>query len=128
MNSPLLVAGAEGTVDVMKLILQVKLNFILRVLGYIARAGCWARPYGDAQGISEHWVDIEDVNHLGWTTLLEAIVLSDGGLHYQQIIQVLVNAGADVYIIDKEGVTPFQHARQKWLHEIVEILESAGVK
>ncbi len=71
-------------------------------------------------------VEVDDVNHLGWTALLEAIVLSDGGPRHQQIVQVLVDAGADVNIADKEGVTPLQHARQKGFHEIVEILKSAG--
>ena len=71
-------------------------------------------------------VDINHVNHLGWTALLEAIVLSVGGPRHQQIVQILVDAGADVNIGDKEGITPLQHARQKEFHEIVRILETAG--
>ena len=73
-------------------------------------------------------VDIDHVNHLGWTALLEAIVLSDGGPRHQQIVQVLVDAGADVNIADKEGIIPLQHARQKGFQEIVKILASAGAK
>ena len=68
------------------------------------------------------------MNHLGWTALLEAIVLSDGGPRHQEIVQVLVDAGADVHIGDKEGVTPLQHAKQKGFQEIVKILETAGGK
>lgn len=71
-------------------------------------------------------VAIDHVNHLGWTALLEAIVLSEGGPRHQQIVQVLVDAGADVNIPDKEDVRPVQHARQKGFENIVKILVSAG--
>ena len=41
-------------------------------------------------------VDINHINKLGWTALLEAIVLTDGGVKHQQIVQLLVDHGADV--------------------------------
>ncbi len=125
MDSPLLLAGAEGTVDIMKLILQAKPNFSL----YNRFGGTSLVPAAERGHVEmvkllvNTEVDIDDVNHLGWTALLEAIVLSDGGPRHQEIVQVLVDAGADVHITDKEGVTPLQHARQKGFHEIVKILE-----
>jgi len=51
-------------------------------------------------------VDVNHINNLGWTALLEAIVLSDGGLRHQQIVQLLLDHAADVTIADKDGVTP----------------------
>ncbi len=68
------------------------------------------------------------VNRLGWTALLEAILLSDGGLRHQEIVRMLVAAGADVNPADGEGVTSLQHARQKGYREIVSILEAAGAR
>ena len=56
-------------------------------------------------------VDVNHVNNLGWTALLEAIILSDDGVTHQQIVQLLVDHGADTTIADKDGVTPLQHAR-----------------
>ena len=130
MDSPLLLAGAEGKVDIMKLILQAKPNFSL----YNRFGGTPLIPAAERGHVDmvkllvSTKVDIDHVNHLGWTALLEAIVLSDGGPRQQQIVQVLVDAGADVNIADKEGVTPLQHARKKGFQEIVKILASAGAK
>jgi uncharacterized protein len=66
-------------------------------------------------------VDINHVNHWGWTTLLEVIVLSDGGPKHQEIVQLLVDVGADVNITDNEGVSPLQYARQKGCKKILSI-------
>jgi len=67
-------------------------------------------------------VDVNHINNLGWTALLEAIVLSDGGLRHQQIVQLLLDHDADVTIADKDGVTPLQHARRRGFAEIARIL------
>ena len=58
--------------------------------------------------------------------LLEAIVLSDGGPRHQQIVQLLIDHGADIAIADKDGVTPLQHARQRGYVAIESILVQAG--
>jgi uncharacterized protein len=71
---------------------------------------------------------IHHINRLGWTALLEAIILSDGGPAHVQIVQLLVNAGCNVNIADKDGVTPMTHARNKNFEKIVAILEKAGGK
>ena len=42
----------------------------------------------------EAGVDIDHVNNLGWTALLEAVILGDGGPVYQEIVGILVDAGA----------------------------------
>jgi len=128
MDSPLLLAGAEGTVGIMKLILKAKPNFSLyNRFGGTPLIPAAERGHVDMVKLLVNTeVDIDHVNHLGWTALLEAIVLSDGGPPYQQIVQVLVDAGADVNISDNEGITPLQHARQKGFHKIVKILELAG--
>jgi ankyrin repeat protein len=70
-------------------------------------------------------VDIDHVNNLGWTALLEAVILGDGGPAHQEIVRILVDAGADVALADGEGVTPLQHARSRGYDVIAEILESA---
>ena len=58
-------------------------------------------------------VDVDQVNKLHWTALLEAIILGDGGERHQRIVALLVEAGADVNLADGKGVTPTQHARPR---------------
>ena len=53
---------------------------------------------------------------------MEAIVLSNGDETQQQVIQLLIEHGADVNIPDNDGVTPLQHARAHNFEEIEKIL------
>ena len=55
-------------------------------------------------------VEADHVNNLGWTALLEAVILGDGGANHQEIVQILLDAGADPELPDGDGVTPLQHA------------------
>ena len=73
-------------------------------------------------------IDKDHVNKLGWTALLEAIVLGDGGPVHTEIVRELVRAGATVTIADRDGVTPLAHARRRGYAAIVAILESAGAR
>lgn len=69
---------------------------------------------------------IDHVNRLGWTALLEAIILGDGGPRHTQVVRLLVEAGADVDLADSNGTLPLEHARERGYGAMVEILESAG--
>jgi ankyrin repeat protein len=73
-------------------------------------------------------IDVNHVNNLGWTALMEAIILNNGNETQQQTVQLLIEYGADVNIPDKENVTPLQHAREKGFKEIEKILLKAGAK
>ena len=67
-------------------------------------------------------IDVDHVNDLGWTALLEAVLLGDGGAAHREIVRLLVDAGADVSIADRDGVTPLEHARRAGYDEIAAIL------
>jgi ankyrin repeat protein len=45
-----------------------------------------------------------------------------------RIVQMLVKAGANPNIADRNGVTPLGHARARNLAEIAKILEAAGAR
>lgn len=66
---------------------------------------------------------LDHVNNLGWTALIEAVILGDGGPRHQQTLRHLVAAGADRSLADRRGVTPLGHARARGYDEIVAILE-----
>jgi uncharacterized protein len=69
-------------------------------------------------------IDVNHVNDLGWTALLEAVILGDGGPRHQEIVRILVAAGADRSIADQNGVTALQHAQRKGYREIAAILST----
>jgi ankyrin repeat protein len=71
-------------------------------------------------------IDVDHVNRLGWTALLEAIILGDGGPRHTEVVRLLVEAGADVNLADGSGVTPLAHAQQRGFDEMTEILRQAG--
>jgi ankyrin repeat protein len=73
-------------------------------------------------------IDVDHVNNLEWTALLEAIILGDGGSQHTEVVRLLVDSGADVNLADGDGVTPLEHARKSDYKEIVQILEDAGAK
>ena len=65
---------------------------------------------------------LDHVNNLGWTALIEAVVLGDGGARHQKTVAHLVKAGADRSIADRNGATPLDHARQRGYAEMARIL------
>jgi ankyrin repeat protein len=71
---------------------------------------------------------LNHVNNLGWTALMEAVVLGNGGANHTATVRELVEAGADVNIADKQATTPLQHARRRGYVEIARILENAGAR
>jgi ankyrin repeat protein len=71
---------------------------------------------------------LDHVNNLGWTALMESIVLGDGGKAHTDTLEALVKAGADVNIPDRAGVTPLSHARRRSYAAMVGILEAAGAR
>ena len=69
-------------------------------------------------------IDVNHVNDLGWTALMEAVILSDGGANQQQIVRLLLTHGADSEITDKEGISVLTHARNRGFTAIVELLNN----
>lgn len=71
-------------------------------------------------------IDVDHVNDLGWTALLEAVMLGDGGAAHVEIVRLLLESGADRSIADPEGRTALDHARERGHVEMVALLEAPG--
>lgn len=69
---------------------------------------------------------LDHVNNLGWTAVMETVVLGDGGRRHVAILRALVGAGANAGIPDRQGRSALAHARTRGFSEMVSILESAG--
>ena len=67
-------------------------------------------------------IRVNHVNRIGWTALHEAIILGDGGKRHTEIVRLLVEAGADFNLPDKDGVSPLKHAKNKGFTDIIKIL------
>ena len=112
-DTPFLYAGAEGRDDILKLMLATGKAKLGDTNRYGGTALIPAAHHGHPTTVAillQAGLDIDHVNNLGWTALLEAVILGDGGPIYQEIVGLLVDAGAK-QIPDRDGVTPLEHAR-----------------
>ena len=73
-------------------------------------------------------IEVDHVNRLGWTALLEAVILGEGGPAHVRTVRLLVEAGADVDLPDRDGVTPLAHAEQRGYDQIAAVLRDAGAR
>jgi ankyrin repeat protein len=71
---------------------------------------------------------LDHVNNLGWTALIESIVLGDGGARHTATLRALVGAGANVNLADRGGQTPLALARARGYDGMAGILERAGAR
>lgn len=127
MDSPFLYAGASGQTELVQLFLDNGARFDLfnRYNGSALIPAC-ERGHVETVRMLANTKDypIDHINRLGWTALMEAILLGDGSTPYQQIVQILKNAGAKMDLPDHDGMTPLQHAQKKGFKEIVDIINS----
>jgi ankyrin repeat protein len=65
---------------------------------------------------------LDHVNNLHWTALIESIVLGDGGPRHRRTMALLVDAGADLRLADRQGNTPLQLARARGYAAMVDKL------
>lgn len=126
-NSPFLYAGAEGMLDIVKVSLEHGADFtVYNRYGGTALIPAAEKGHLDVVKLLAFTPDypIDHVNRLGWTALMEAVVLGDGGSTQTEIVKTLLEAGADATIPDKNGVSALSHAQQRGFNEIVTLLQA----
>ena len=71
---------------------------------------------------------LDHVNNLGWTALIESIVLGDGGRRHTDTLAALVEAGANVNLADRRGRTPLSLAQGRGYDAMATLLRQAGAR
>ena len=71
---------------------------------------------------------LDHVNNLGWTALIESIVLGDGGPRHSETLKALIDAGANVNLPDRNGQTPLALARARGYGAMVKLLQQAKAR
>lgn len=130
-DTPFLYAGAEGRLEILRMILATGKADLADTNRYGGNALIPAAHHGHPETVRELLktaIDVNHINRLGWTALIETIILSDGGPTHQDIMKQLIAAGADVNIPDGDGISPLAHARQRGYTAMVTMLESAGAR
>ena len=122
--TPFICAGANGFHEILSLAIAAGAD-----LGSVNRFGGTALLPSSEKGYLrtvqlgvDAGIPVDHVNHLGWSALLEAVILGDGGRLYAHIVSVLLAAGADAHLRDRDGVSSLQHARASGQSRVVDIL------
>lgn len=126
-DSAFLYAGATGQTELLKVFLAngAKFDIFNRYHGTALIPACERGHIETVKLLANtKGFPINHVNRLGWTGLMEAVVLGDGSRKFQEIIQILKDAGADMHIPDHDGVTPLQHAERRGFKEIANIIKN----
>jgi ankyrin repeat protein len=129
-QSAFLIATSDGYLKLLQLTLAAGAD-VHRTDSYNGTGLIRAADRGHVEIIRELLrtdINVDHVNRLGWTALLEAIILGDGGPRHTEVVRLLVESGADVNLADANGVSPLSHARRRGHAEIAAILEAAGAR
>lgn len=123
-DTPWLVTGVTGSVAMLEALLPAKPDLTIENrYGGLSPIPAGERGHvGYVRRVVQTDVDLDHVNDLGWTAMLEAIILGNGGEPYQEIVRILLESGADPTIADHEGVTPLRHAEQRGYDAIADLL------
>lgn len=127
-DSAFLYAGAEGFNEVLQLTLAAGAD-VASINRYGGTALIPASEHGHVETVRiliAAGVPVNHVNNLGWTAMQEAILLSNGGPRQQEVVRLLLEAGADPGIRDPEGRTALQNAERLGFAEIAALIRAHG--
>lgn len=128
-DSAWLATGVTGSVAMMRTLLPARPDLKVRNrFGGIALIPASERGHVDYVRalLDETDIDVDHVNRLGWTALLEAVILGDGGRAHQEIVELLLAAGATPWLPDAEGVIALEHAERRGFTVIAGLLRAAN--
>lgn len=125
-ESPWVNTGVTGSVAMMELLLPAQPDLTLRNrFGGNALIPAAEKGHLDyvREVLRQTDIDIDHINDLGWTALLEAVYYGNGSAVYRDIVRVLVDNGANVSIRDAKGRTAYDHAVRRGFTEIAAMVK-----
>jgi len=125
LDSPFLYAGANGQTELIKLFLEngARFDVFNRYNGTALIPACERGHVETVKVLAQtENFPINHINRLGWTALMEAVILGDGSFKYQEIVKILLENNAQD-IPDKDGISVLQHSILLNFHEITLMLE-----
>ncbi|MGL4242298.1 MAG: ankyrin repeat domain-containing protein, partial [Beijerinckiaceae bacterium] len=127
-DTPWLLAGARGRAEMLREMIPLGPDLSIRNrFGGNALIPACERAHVDAiRVLLTTTIDVNHVNNLGWTCLLEIVILGNGGAGHQEATRLVLAAGADPNLADKDGITPLAHARSKGQVDVARMIEHAG--
>ncbi|HCR57697.1 MAG TPA: hypothetical protein DIW62_08295 [Raoultella sp.] len=127
--NPFLISCLNNDLTLLRLILPAApdLNCLTRFGGVGLTPACEKGHLAIVKELlTQTGINVNHTNFVGWTPLLEAIVLNDGGSTQQAIVALLLEHGASPHMTDKYGRTPLELAREKGFSAIARLLTAAG--
>ena len=121
-DSAFLYAGAEGLNDILRLTLEHGAD-VRSTNRFGGTALIPASEHGHVETVRiliAAGVPVNHVNNLGWTALQEAVLLGVGGSDHQAVVDLLLDAGADPGIRDRQGRTALENAERLGFTEIAD--------
>jgi ankyrin repeat protein len=127
-DTPWLLAGASGRTEIVAAMFPHKPDLTIRNRygGNALIPACERAHVETVKLLLTSGIDVDHVNDLGWTCLLEIVILGDGGPRHQEVAKLVLAAGANPNLADKDGITPLRHARQRGQNAVAALIEQAG--
>lgn len=127
-DTPWLLAGASGRTEIIAAMLPFKPDLTIRNRygGNALIPACERAHVETAKLLLTSGIDVNHVNNLGWTCLLEIVILGDGGPRHREVAKLVLDAGANPNLADKDGVSPLAHARKRGQNEVAKLIAAAG--
>jgi ankyrin repeat protein len=127
-DTPWLLAGASGRTEIVAAMIPLKPDLTIRNRygGNALIPACERAHVETVRLLLTSGIDLDHVNDLGWTCLLEIVILGDGGPRHQEVAKLVLDAGANPSLADKDGITPLAHARQRGQRAVAALIEQAG--
>lgn len=127
-DTPWLLAGASGRTAILAAMIPRGPDFSLRNRfgGNALIPACERGHVETVALLLTTPINVNHINDLGWTCLLEIVILGDGGPRHQDVARRVLAAGADPNIADKGGVTALAHAQARGQAAIARLISEAG--